>query len=118
MFRARNAIITGLFMGSIWLTLSLLASAQEEVAPVTQDEAAPEAEPDVEVAPTIEAAAKLLAIMTAIDEDALLIANDATFTIDDTMVTLVFDVNADRMRLFSQIRPSDGLSGPQLRRLM
>ena len=118
MFRARNAITTGLFIGSIWLTSPLLASAQEEVPPVAQDEAAPEAEPDVEVAPTIEAAAELLAIVTAIDEEARLTANGATFKIDDTMVTLVFDVNADRMRLFSQIRPSDGLSGPQLRRLM
>ena len=62
--------------------------------------------------------AALLAIVTAIDEEARLTGNGATFTIDDTMVTLVFDVNADRMRLFSQIRPSDGLSGPQLRRLM
>ena len=118
MFRARNAITTGLFMGSVWLPSPLLASAQEEVPPVAQEEAAPQAEPEVEVAPTIEAAAELLAIVTAIDEEALLTGNGATFTIDDTMVTLVFDVNADRMRLFSQIQPSDGLSGPQLRRLM
>ncbi|MEL6665474.1 MAG: hypothetical protein AAFQ24_05005 [Pseudomonadota bacterium] len=118
MFRARTAIITGLFMGSIWMTSPLLGFAQEEVPPATPEDAAPETEPDVEVMPTVAAAAELLAIVTAIDEDARLTANGATFTIDDTMVTLVFDVTADRMRLFSQIRPSDGLSGPQLRRLM
>lgn len=118
MFRTNNAVITGLFMGSIWLTSPLLSVAQEDRPPAIQGEGAPEAEPDVEVAPTVEAAAALLAIITAIDEEARLTANGATFSIDDTMVTLIFDVSADRMRLFSQIRPSDGLSGPQLQRLM
>lgn len=118
MFRARNAIIAGLFISSAWMSTPLLALAQEDVPPAPQDETQPETEPDLEVTPTVEAAAALLAIITAIDEEARLTANGATFTIDDTMVTLVFDVTADRMRLFSQIRPSDGLSGPQLRRLM
>jgi hypothetical protein len=63
-------------------------------------------------------AMRLLEIILAIDEEAELTGNGATFAIDDTIVTLVFDANADRMRLFSQIRPSDGLSGAELHRLM
>lgn len=118
MVRARNSVITGLLIGSFWIAAPLVSVAQDAEPPTAQEEAAPESSPEEEVLPTFEAAAALLAIVTAIDEDARLTGNGATFTIDDTMVTLVFDVNADRMRLFSQIRPSDGLSGPQLRRLM
>ncbi|MHA7857270.1 MAG: type III secretion system chaperone family protein [Henriciella sp.] len=118
MVRARNSVITGLLIGSFWIAAPLVSVAQDAEPPTAQEETAPESSPEEEVLPTVEAAAALLAIVTAIDEDARLTANGATFTIDDTMVTLVFDVNADRMRLFSQIRPSDGLSGPQLRRLM
>ena len=118
MVRARNSVITGLLIGSFWIAAPLVSVAQDAEPPTAQEEAAPESSPEEEVLPTVEAAAALLAIVTAIDEDARLTGNGATFTIDDTMVTLVFDVNADRMRLFSQIRPSDGLSGPQLRRLM
>lgn len=118
MVRARNSLITGLLIGSFWVAAPLVSVAQDAEPPTAQEEVAPESAPEEEVLPTVEAAAALLAIVTAIDEDVRLTANGATFTIDDTMVTLVFDVNADRMRLFSQIRPSDGLSGPQLRRLM
>lgn len=118
MVRARNSVITGLLIGSFWIAAPLVSVAQDAEPPTAQEETAPESSPEEEVLPTVEAAAALLAIVTAIDEDARLTGNGATFTIDDTMVTLVFDVNADRMRLFSQIRPSDGLSGPQLRRLM
>jgi hypothetical protein len=118
MVRARNSVITGLLIGSFWIAAPLVSVAQDAEPPTAQEETAPESSPEEEVLPTVEAAAALLAIVTAIDEDARLTGNGVTFTIDDTMVTLVFDVNADRMRLFSQIRPSDGLSGPQLRRLM
>ncbi len=118
MVRARNSVITGLLIGSFCIAAPLVSVAQDAEPPTAQEETAPESSPEEEVLPTVEAAAALLAIVTAIDEDARLTGNGATFTIDDTMVTLVFDVNADRMRLFSQIRPSDGLSGPQLRRLM
>ncbi len=97
--------------------------AQAQSAPEdSQDDQADPAEPapseDSELPPTAMAAVAMLTIVTTIDEDAQLTANGATFTIDDTVVTLVFDINADRMRLFSQIAPSDRLSGPQLRRLM
>lgn len=87
------------------------SAASEDTAPDTSPEAS-------DLPPTAMAAVALLTIVTTIDEEAQLTANGATFTIDETTVTLVFDVNADRMRLFSQIAPSDGLSGPQFRRLM
>ena len=98
-----------------------LAQAQSAPEDSQDDQADPtEQAPseDSDLPPTAMAAVALLTIVTTIDEDAQLTANGATFTIDDTVVTLVFDINADRMRLFSQIAPSDGLSGPQLRRLM
>ena len=91
--------------------------SQDDQADLT-DPAEPSPSEDSELPPTAMAAVALLTIVTTIDEDAQLTANRATFTIDHTVVTLVFDINADRMRLFSQIAPSDGLSGPQLRRLM
>ena len=98
------------------LPLSALAQVADDAPTEEQVPDAPEAERDFP--PTIPAAARLLEIVATIDENAQLAANGATFTIDETVVTLVFDLNADRMRLFSQIAPSDGLSGPQLRRLM
>ena len=102
---------------------ALPSPAFAQAAPeATEDEpAAPGAEDpsdEVDLPPTAMAAVALLTIITTIDAEAQLVGNGATFTIDDTVVTLVFDINADRMRLFSQIAPSDGLSGPQLRRLM
>ncbi len=110
------------FLGVLLLSVALNLSpaigqeAPEADTPPLEDQA-PEEQTE-EIPPTISAAANLLTIVTLIDEDATLAPNGATFTIDDTVVTLVFDLNADRMRLFSQIVPSDGLSGPQLRRLM
>jgi hypothetical protein len=108
----------------------IIASAMSLAAPIVlaqetepNGNSAPEAESETdpsadEMPETVIAATGLLEIIIAIDEEARLTGNGATFSIDDTPVTLVFDVNADRMRLFSQIAPSDGLSGAQLRRLM
>lgn len=106
---------------SIWmLVVGPIASAQDaEPVPETEIVPAPDADASPEAVPeTISSAMRLLEIILAIDEEAQLTGNGATFAIDDTTVTLIFDVTADRMRLFSQIRPSDGLSGAQLRRLM
>ncbi|MFN3213101.1 MAG: hypothetical protein ACE37M_08350 [Henriciella sp.] len=109
------------FIFAVALSLAAPIALAQETEP--NGNSAPEAEPETEpsadeVPETVIAATGLLEIITAIDEDARLTGNGATFSIDDTAVTLVFDVNADRMRLFSQIAPSDGLSGAQLRRLM
>lgn len=118
MQRQFGLTLATLLVGTLWAMPPAAAQAQEP-SPESKQEPAPDAAPETDEVPaTVEAAAGLLAIVTAIDEDARLTGNGATFTIDETTVTLVFDVNADRMRLFSQIRPGDGLSGPQLRRLM
>ncbi|MEM9572635.1 MAG: type III secretion system chaperone [Pseudomonadota bacterium] len=107
--------LASLVMSAAPLSLAIAQSAD----PAPTEEQSPDAlESEPEVPATIKAATNLLTIITTIDEEAQLAPNGATFTIDDTVVTLVFDVNADRMRLFAQIAPSDGLSGPQLRRLM
>lgn len=112
-----KAFILATAMGALTVQSSAFAQDEPETSP--SEEAAPETpQADADLPPAAMAAIALLTIVTTIDEDAQLTANGATFTIDDTTVTLVFDINADRMRLFSQIAPSDGLSGPQLRRLM
>ena len=85
----------------------------------TSEPVEPDATPDeAEPSETIAAAAKLLEIITVIDDDARLTANGASFTIDEVTITLVFDVIADRMRLFSQVVPSDTLSVRTLRWVM
>ena len=123
---AQSGILRALLIGgSAWMLIAApMVSAQTaEPAPETtpETEAVPESEAEAvpDIAPeTIESAARLLEIIVAIDAAARLTGNGATFEIEDTTVTLVFDVRADRMRLISQIRPSDGLSGAQMRRLM
>jgi len=95
-----------------------LATAQS-ADPAPAQEVDPEAEEETqETQPRIEAAAALLAIVTAFDEEAQLTQNGAVFAIDEVVVTLVFDVNADRMRLMAPISASDDLSEDQLKRLM
>jgi len=63
-------------------------------------------------------ALNLLKIISTLDEDADISANRASFTIADTQVMMIFDVNADRMRLISQIGPSGALNTEQLTRIM
>ncbi|MEL7032728.1 MAG: hypothetical protein AAGL97_01695 [Pseudomonadota bacterium] len=112
-----KAFILAAAIGALMVQSSAFAQAEPETRP--NEEAEPETpQVDADLPPAAMAAIALLTIVTTIDEDAQPTANGATFTIDDTTVTLVFDINADRMRLFSQIAPSDGLTGPQLRRLM
>lgn len=83
------------------------------------EEAEPDSAPDAEDAPpTVTAAIDLLTVVTMIDEDASITGNGARFEVDGTPITLVFDVNADRMRLFTRVASSDGISGAQLKRLM
>lgn len=99
-------------------SVATIASAQD-AEPTPLEEAEPESAPDAEDAPpTVTAAIDLLTVVTMIDEDASITSNGATFEVDGTPVTLVFDVNADRMRLFTRVASSDGLSGAQLKRLM
>jgi hypothetical protein len=100
--------------------VTALQTVQAQVAdPAPTDEPAPEPAPESEAAPpTVAAAIGLLTLVTMIDEEAEITGNGATFAVDGTPVTLVFDVNADRMRLFTRVAASDALSGAQLKRLM
>lgn len=116
----RIPIFQALFLtGSIFIpSVAPMASAQD-AAPMPLEVAEPESAPDAEDAPpTVAAAIDLLTVVTMIDENASITGNGATFEVDGTPVTLVFDVNADRMRLFTRVASSDGLSGAQLKRLM
>ncbi|MEL7231655.1 MAG: type III secretion system chaperone [Pseudomonadota bacterium] len=92
--------------------------AQTEREDTVPDQAEPETPESEQIPETVAAAIDLLTLIMVIDEDAEISATGALFTLNDVAVTLVFDVNADRMRLISQIRPSDGLSAAQLKRLM
>ena len=112
MDRRLRILSLALFAALFWATQAPATFAQD-----TTDEPT-ETPQDTEAPATVTAAAQLLAIVTTIDEDAQLTANGATFIIDDVTVTLVFDVNADRMRLFSQVIPSDTLSSRTLQRVM
>jgi hypothetical protein len=116
----RNVTISAaLLLGLVWASAHYMPAYAQLAEETPNEEAAPDTpDENTEAPPTIQAASALLAIVATIDEDMQFTGNGATFTIDDTVVTLVFDINADRMRLFSQIGASDGLSGPQLRRLM
>ena len=117
-------LFTALILSAaLGLTTPVAIAQDADSSVLGVEDAAPDAEPEPtapsdDVPETITAAAGMLAVIMAIDEDARLTGNGATFTLEETTVTFVVDVNANRMRLFAQIAPSDALSGPQLRRLM
>lgn len=116
----RVPFFQALFLGASCLALSAIPPSQAQQAdPAPVEEAEPDAAPETEDnPPTVTAAIGLLSIVTMIDENAEITGNGANFSVDDTPVRLVFDVNADRMRLFARVASSDELSGAQLERLM
>ena len=116
----RIPLFQALFLtGSMFIPSVATTASAQDAEPTPLEEAEPESAPDAEDAPpTVTAAIDLLTVVTMIDEDASITGNGATFEVDGTPVTLVFDVNADRMRLFTRVASSDGLSGAQLKRLM
>ena len=68
--------------------------------------------------PVVEAAATLRAAILRIDPSASLQDNGAQFRVGTVPVTLVYDINADRMRLVSPIAEAGALDGEGLQRLM
>jgi hypothetical protein len=114
------ARIKAQFLG--FLTILLIgtlfpANAFAQESPDMQGETTPEDGAE-NLSLQIAAAVELLSMIAALDEDADIVDNGATFTIDGITVTLVFDVRADRMRLISGITSDEGLEQAQLHRLM
>ena len=66
----------------------------------------------------VEAASRLRNIVQRIDPNAELLPNGATFRVQNIPVTLVYDINADRMRLISPASSIDELDAEMLVRLM
>lgn len=117
----RDPIFAAALAALLYCTpVSAIAVAQEESpAPTETDPGSEDKAPDdAELPPTALAAGALLAIIASVDEEANIAVNGANFTIDETQVTLVFDLSADRMRLVTPIVPSDSLSEATLKRLM
>lgn len=85
---------------------------------LAQDSVSPSPEEDVIVPQEAEAAARLLAFVTELDGDAELQVNGALFTVEDVPLQLVFDLNADRMRLLTPIAPADDIPAADLVRMM
>lgn len=85
---------------------------------LAQDSVSPSPEEDVIVPQEAAAAARLLAFVTELDGDAELQVNGALFTVEDVQLQLVFDLNADRMRLLTPIAPADDIPAADLVRMM
>lgn len=66
----------------------------------------------------VEAAALLREAVSRIDPDAKLTENGAEFTVAGTKVTLVYDINADRMRLVAPVAEAASLGEKDLMRLL
>ena len=110
-----------------WRTLMMAASITLITAPIgmTQEgemegngdysNGATETDP---AAAAIEAAARLQEAVTAIDPAAELSANGAVFTVANVSVRLIYDTNADRMRLVSGVANIDDIKTADLLRMM
>ena len=98
-----------LVVSSVMLLWGVPAHAQETTPPT------PEAQT---LSPSEAAAARLLAFIAAVDEDAIIQGNTASFNVDGLQLQMVFDSTADRMRVMIPIAASYDLSDEQLERLM
>jgi len=68
--------------------------------------------------PAVAAAARLRSAISRIDPNAQLLDNGARFRVENVPVTLVFDINADRMRLVAPVANMSDLGPSDLLRLM
>lgn len=91
-------------------------SAQD--APYAEPEEENDSDTDEENAAAVAAAERLLEVVKSIDENAQFGPNGAVFEAGGATVTLIYDVNADRMRLVAPVASADGLAPEELMRLM
>ena len=85
-----------------------------EPSPLGEDEAE-EAEPGNT---SVAAAARLRAIVRRIDPTATFNDNGAEFRVSAVPVLLVYDINADRMRLMTPVEDADNIDAERMKRLM
>lgn len=96
-----------------------LAGAEDDaIVEESEDETTTGTLNEEQMPPAVLAAAQMLGLISALDEDAQIAPNGAVFTIEDVEVTLVFDINAERMRLVTPIGPSAALGSDDLKRMM
>lgn len=107
-----------------------LAIAQTDNVPQNDRQSAPESRPflDRESDPerdrgspgnkSVEAAARLRTIVRRIDPAAKFTETGAEFNVNTVPVLMVYDINADRMRLMAPVEDADKLGAEQLTRLM
>lgn len=103
-----------MLFGRLLAAMTLIGVACAQEPPETDN--APEAARPGD--PAIEAAARLRAAVSRIDPNAEFFAAGANFSVLDTNVTLVYDINANRMRLVSAVAELEGLGEEELLRLM
>lgn len=98
-----------LIVSTVMLLWPAPAFAQDSTQP------APEVET---LSPAEAAAAQLLAFVASIDDNAIIQANTALFTVEGIQLQLVFDANADRMRVMAPVVSAGDLDTEALERLM
>ncbi len=112
-----------IFLGVFSLTGSAFSilSAQETLPPHQVDET-PEASPETgpsTVSPENEAVLEKMAqVIAALDEDAMRTGNNWQLTVEETMMLVVTDANAGRMRIITPIAPAEELPEGAMERLL
>jgi len=112
-------------------SLHSITSAQTQITSDTQQSRSTSAVPQLEGESSetnpqpaligntaVEAAARLRDIVQRIDPGAKLLANGASFRVEGVPVTLVYDINADRMRIMTAAASINDIDTDQLIRLM
>ena len=106
---------------SLSLAFLTVPVAYTQEGGMTDSEAyAGETEPDSEPAadPAIDAAARLKAAIAVIDPQAKYASAGANFTAGGVPITLIYDTNADRMRLIAGVISIDDVKTEDLLRMM
>lgn len=112
---ARSRFLTALAASVLGLSLGAGATAPAlaDLAPRAGAEAAYQTVQETEEAPETEprmTPEALMALIGDIDPDAQLEDSGAAFTVGDRQMVLVYDADADRMRMLTAIAPADVLT--------